>query len=166
MAGRARELRTTAIVRLTCVALVGLAIALLPMRSVQADADDGTTSAQARQVRLEGTVLSSSSGIPRIPHFTLVNLSPRRRRVRLVRLSSLGSAGEERAHVVLNGTEVILGPRERRDLEPDYQGVPLMASSSGLGWRRFRLRISVDGSSLSAVAVTAYMCRIPIRLDD
>lgn len=147
----------------TAMCVVGLTFATSPTSSVRADDHDGTSSASVRGVRLRGLATRSSVSLPRSPRFAIVSSSPRPRRIALVRLASLGPDGEERTHVALGSRRFVLAPHARREIEPDYEGDALMAQTSGLGWRRFRLRITVDGTPLEAIATTAYMCRIPLR---
>lgn len=122
------------------------------------------TTATAAGVRLTGYAIASSTHVPREPRYDLTNLTAAPQVVDLVSLVSLGEARDARALALRGPRRITLAPHETRPLQVAFDG---RATNLGgaLAYHRFALTVSVDRRRITAVASTAYMCRIPRRPD-
>jgi hypothetical protein len=147
------------LVSLSALAAVGWLVS--PARSQRAPVR--ATSTVVEGVMLRGSYRQSSTGAIREPGFILRNTTGELRTVELFSLVSLGVA-ERRSLPIVGARRIELAPRRTRELSVSYRGRPLQFGA-GLPHHRFTLRIVVHGRKASALASTAYVCRIPIRGD-
>lgn len=120
------------------------------------------TTASGAGARLAGEALSSSTTVPREPHYVLTNLTTAPRVVDLVSLVSLSEARDTQPLALRGPRRITLAPHESRPVQVAYDGRPLNLGG-GLTYHRYALTVIVDGHRLTAVASNAYVCRIPRR---
>lgn len=143
--------------------IASLAFALIALITADGYADPPRrTVASGGGVRLAGEARVSSVGFVREPDFTLTNLTAEPRTVDLVSLASLGSDGTREALTITSGRRFVLAPRATRRITVTFGGRPI-SLGGGLSYYRFALTVSSGGARFTAVASSAYVCRIPLR---
>lgn len=118
-----------------------------------------------RDVQITASRVSSSTGLPREPAITVRNRAAETRTFEIVSLESIG-VERRRVHHVVGNARRVLRPGARARIVISYRGDPVPSGTGGLGVRRFRVHVRVDGEEGALTTTTFYVCRIPVRIGD